>query len=70
MFIEFENTAKKKTPARLFSQIVSQIQKGRKQYPREPLSRNRLRYSFFINNLSQPEKGVNVYWVDVVSQPL
>ena len=36
---------------------------------REPLSRDRLRYSFFVNNLSQPEKGVNVYWVDIVSQP-
>ena len=51
MFREFEKDSKNKTPHGPFLYIcVSQAQKGRKKYSREPPSHVQLRCTFFVNS--------------------
>ena len=52
MFREFEKDAEKKTPKVPFRKFFPQIWKGRKQYPGEPIDRERSTYTFFLKNLS------------------
>ena len=60
MFGEFEKGRKENSKS-CFRRFFLQARKNVKQYEREPIDHVQSTYSFFVNILSQPEKGLNLY---------
>jgi len=69
-YLESLKKDKRKSPQVRFHIFNSQVRKSVKQYKRAHIDHVWSMYSSFINNLSQPKKGLNLYLVDVISNSL